>query len=141
MTTVGILICLLGLRVVFSSFILTILFRPFPTCPLDKAPAYWSMVHMGLIIGIFGIIFLIVGIGILLLKNWARILFLWQMGLWVVYGLCSSYAFVFAGANLSKTILNFLLRFFLPVLLSFYFFTRPKVKRAFGERNPERSEG
>lgn len=81
------------------------------------------------IVVIMGISFLVFGIFILKLKNWARILFLFVIGgqslIYVSWGFAH-------GAN--KGFLEYFVMLIVAVflfLVSLYYFTRPKVKEQF----------
>jgi uncharacterized Tic20 family protein len=112
---------------------------------------------------IVSVVLFVAGLGILKLQTWARKLIVYfsclvvvlhlfiysyliicMIGGWHYYFGSSSLPFpfqikeFFLGVFSLSTFLLFNTSFF---ILSLFYFTRPKVKRAFGERNPEQSEG
>ena len=103
-----------------------------------------------------GLIYLISSINILKLKNWARVIAVYLSGLigvrvFFIWSLVfirlykEGFATLFIGGDTSAAwglgIVTWVTLIFLPAFLFLIFFTRPKVKRQFMERNPERSEG
>ena len=82
--------------------------------------------------------FILSGLFILNLKNWARILFLVLMGVNMFGGLYGTYfgfpltvVPVSGNGFLNVYFPTFLIGSFLPFMISIYFFTRPKVKEQF----------
>ena len=82
--------------------------------------------------------FIVSGLFLLRLKNWARICFLTLMGLNMIAGL---YRIYFGGIltvisspgedSLSAYFSNFAVFSIVPFIITLYFFTRPKVKEQF----------
>jgi len=85
---------------------------------------------------IVAILFILSGVGILKLKNWARILFFLLMIIWSFFGLQASrymqvYYLIYRKSHSLGPIIGWVVYFLLPSLAAFYYFTRPKVKEQF----------
>ncbi len=111
----------------------------------------WLWNFSKLLSAIIPIILIAAGIGILFLKPWAR-----KLSIFILIPLVYLYAFIFTycyirgeichkGSLISFYSFMFFGAVFLVITLIMsplvIYLTRSKVKRAFSERNPERSEG
>jgi len=112
---------------------LLLLFAYFSLLALPSMNLRFLIIPISIAIG-FGVS----GIFIFKLKNWARILFMFQMMYWAILGLKGVRAFyildlseMVKADNYPESWLGWLIFFIFPASASIYFLTRPKVKEEF----------
>jgi hypothetical protein len=124
-------IAAVGIYAIIISFFLLYVYISLMLLPSGKFLVLLIPIIIAISIGLSGIF-------ILRLKNWARILLMFQMVYWIFIGIRGVHVlFILSssgigkGSNYPNAWTGFGIFFLLPAIIVIYFFTRPKVKEQF----------